>query len=327
MNFVGRSVARLEDVRWSPATAASPRTSRLPANCTCAWCVPPMRMAHIRSRSTRPRAQNAPGVFAIWTRQSCRYSADRFSPYPHRRARPLSPADPRQGSRPLCRRARRRHFCRRSLYRRGCRRSGRASRSTALPELLAPTRRPALSTPGIRPKPPRAQKLWRRRHGIRAPLTPSSHWSLGSGATAASRWRPAAPSPSRRGARHPRAARRRQGAALEPRCAGPDARPRTVKHASARRPCRRRFWRARRNLSRGCADLRRRAPLGRPVKWIEDRREHLMAANHSRQQHFRVRAAVDTDGRLLAMDGEFFHDQGAYVRTHARPCPNLPPPC
>ena len=33
--------------------------------------------------------------------------------------------------------------------------------------------------------------------------------------------------------------------------------------------------------------------LGRPVKWIEDRREHLIAANHSRQQRHRVRAAVD----------------------------------
>jgi aerobic carbon-monoxide dehydrogenase large subunit len=63
--------------------------------------------------------------------------------------------------------------------------------------------------------------------------------------------------------------------------------------------------------------------LGRPVKWIEDRREHLMAANHSRQQHYRVRAAVDTDGRLLAIDGEFFHDQGAYMRTHAATVPDL----
>ena len=33
--------------------------------------------------------------------------------------------------------------------------------------------------------------------------------------------------------------------------------------------------------------------LGVPVKWIEDRREHLIAANHSRQQHHRLRAAVD----------------------------------
>jgi aerobic carbon-monoxide dehydrogenase large subunit len=63
--------------------------------------------------------------------------------------------------------------------------------------------------------------------------------------------------------------------------------------------------------------------LKRPVKWIEDRREHLIAANHSRQQHYHVRAAVDETGRLLAIDGEFFHDQGAYVRTHAATVPDL----
>lgn len=56
--------------------------------------------------------------------------------------------------------------------------------------------------------------------------------------------------------------------------------------------------------------------LGRPVKWIEDRREHLIAANHSRQQHHRVLAALDADGRILAIDCAFTHDQGAYVRTH-----------
>jgi carbon-monoxide dehydrogenase large subunit/6-hydroxypseudooxynicotine dehydrogenase subunit gamma len=56
--------------------------------------------------------------------------------------------------------------------------------------------------------------------------------------------------------------------------------------------------------------------LGRPVKWIEDRRENLMACNHSREQRHRVRAAVDGGGRILAIDDEFFHDQGAYVRTH-----------
>ena len=56
--------------------------------------------------------------------------------------------------------------------------------------------------------------------------------------------------------------------------------------------------------------------FGRPVKWIEDRREHLIAANHSRQQRHRIRAAVDAAGRILAIDDEFFHDQGAYVRTH-----------
>ena len=57
--------------------------------------------------------------------------------------------------------------------------------------------------------------------------------------------------------------------------------------------------------------------FNRPVKWIEDRREHLIAANHSRQQLHQIRAAVDKDGAILAIDDRYFHDQGAYVRTHA----------
>jgi CO/xanthine dehydrogenase Mo-binding subunit len=56
--------------------------------------------------------------------------------------------------------------------------------------------------------------------------------------------------------------------------------------------------------------------LGRPVRWIEDRWEHLMAANHSRGQRHRVRAAVAADGAILALDDEFWLDQGAYIRTH-----------
>ncbi len=56
--------------------------------------------------------------------------------------------------------------------------------------------------------------------------------------------------------------------------------------------------------------------LARPVKWIEDRYENLIATNHSRQQRHRVRAAVDAAGHVLAIDDEFFHDQGAYPRTH-----------
>ena len=57
--------------------------------------------------------------------------------------------------------------------------------------------------------------------------------------------------------------------------------------------------------------------FNRPVKWIEDRREHLIAANHSRQQVHKIRAAVDGNGIILAIDDRYFHDQGAYVRTHA----------
>ncbi|MEO1019604.1 MAG: xanthine dehydrogenase family protein molybdopterin-binding subunit, partial [Pseudomonadota bacterium] len=63
--------------------------------------------------------------------------------------------------------------------------------------------------------------------------------------------------------------------------------------------------------------------LGRPVKWIEDRREHLMATNHSRDQTHKVRVGFDDSGYVLAVDDEFWLDQGAYVRTHAATVPDL----
>ena len=63
--------------------------------------------------------------------------------------------------------------------------------------------------------------------------------------------------------------------------------------------------------------------LGQPVKWIEDRWEHLQAANHSREQVHRVRAAVDADGCVRAVDSTFFHDQGAYIRTHGVRVPDM----
>jgi CO/xanthine dehydrogenase Mo-binding subunit len=61
----------------------------------------------------------------------------------------------------------------------------------------------------------------------------------------------------------------------------------------------------------------------KPIKWIEDRREHLIAANHSRQQHHKIRAAIDAGGHILGIDNEFFHDNGAYMRTHAATVPDL----
>src|SRR6202158_2922266 len=44
------------------------------------------------------------------------------------------------------------------------------------------------------------------------------------------------------------------------------------------------------------------------IKWIEDRREHLIGANNSREQHHNIRASIDSEGHLLAIDDEFFHD-------------------
>ncbi len=56
--------------------------------------------------------------------------------------------------------------------------------------------------------------------------------------------------------------------------------------------------------------------LKRPVKWVEDRHEHLLAANHSRDQVHRLRAAVDERGYILALEDDIYADQGGYIRTH-----------
>jgi aerobic carbon-monoxide dehydrogenase large subunit len=56
--------------------------------------------------------------------------------------------------------------------------------------------------------------------------------------------------------------------------------------------------------------------LRRPVKWAEDRSEHLVAANHSRQQSHRIAAAFGAGGELLGLRAEVVHDNGAYARTH-----------
>ncbi|MGI9493861.1 MAG: xanthine dehydrogenase family protein molybdopterin-binding subunit, partial [Geminicoccaceae bacterium] len=57
--------------------------------------------------------------------------------------------------------------------------------------------------------------------------------------------------------------------------------------------------------------------LGRPIKWVEDRYEHLLAANHARDQVHKVKVAFDDRGFIHGLDDEFWTDQGAYVRTHA----------
>jgi carbon-monoxide dehydrogenase large subunit/6-hydroxypseudooxynicotine dehydrogenase subunit gamma len=63
--------------------------------------------------------------------------------------------------------------------------------------------------------------------------------------------------------------------------------------------------------------------LGRPVKWAEDRTEHLLAANHSREQLHRISGAFGADGRCHALRAEVWHDNGAYMRTHGVTVPDL----
>jgi len=53
--------------------------------------------------------------------------------------------------------------------------------------------------------------------------------------------------------------------------------------------------------------------LGRAVKWIEDRSEHLASSSHERGQLHEVEVATDEGGRILAVRDRFLHDAGAYT--------------
>ncbi|HNQ06873.1 MAG TPA: aerobic carbon-monoxide dehydrogenase large subunit [Tetrasphaera sp.] len=53
--------------------------------------------------------------------------------------------------------------------------------------------------------------------------------------------------------------------------------------------------------------------LGHPVKWTEDRREHFISSAHERGQLQEVEVGFDDEGRILALDVKFWHDNGAYT--------------
>jgi carbon-monoxide dehydrogenase large subunit len=53
--------------------------------------------------------------------------------------------------------------------------------------------------------------------------------------------------------------------------------------------------------------------LGRPVKWIEDRREHFLCATQERDQYWDIAIAVDAKGKILGLRGRMLHDTGAFV--------------
>jgi carbon-monoxide dehydrogenase large subunit len=54
---------------------------------------------------------------------------------------------------------------------------------------------------------------------------------------------------------------------------------------------------------------------GRPVKWIEDRRENLLATNHARDAECELEIACARDGTILGLRGRACTDLGAYLRT------------
>lgn len=61
--------------------------------------------------------------------------------------------------------------------------------------------------------------------------------------------------------------------------------------------------------------------LKRPVRWIEDRQEHFLATNHSRQQWHELEIGFDAEGRLLGMRDQILMDMGAYIRPNGLVAP------
>ncbi len=53
--------------------------------------------------------------------------------------------------------------------------------------------------------------------------------------------------------------------------------------------------------------------LRRPVRWIEDRREHLISSVHSREHAYDLTLSADSSGRLLGIEGDLYIDAGAYA--------------
>jgi carbon-monoxide dehydrogenase large subunit len=52
--------------------------------------------------------------------------------------------------------------------------------------------------------------------------------------------------------------------------------------------------------------------IGRPVRWVEDRREHLVASPHAREHRYELTAYADRQGKLLGLEAQVTVDAGAY---------------
>lgn len=61
--------------------------------------------------------------------------------------------------------------------------------------------------------------------------------------------------------------------------------------------------------------------VNRSVKWIEDRREHLLATNHAREIECELEIACRRDGTIVALRGRGWSDSGAYIRPNAVTAP------
>ena len=324
--FVGRSVPRLED---RPLLTGR---GRFAADISFArqlhMRVVRSNFAHGRIRSIDPSAALAKAGRArgVDRRRRCRHSADRLPPDPDRRAGALPAAAVRDRHECATSASRSRRCLPTDPYlaedaRRACRARHRGT--AAGPAML--TRSPASSNPAARPSPP----IVRKGYGDVDAAFRSADAVIDERRSRSAAFRRPDRDPRRYcalrcGPRHARTSWRRQGAALEPRlrlraCSG--ARVASVHlyegHVGGGFGVRGELYPEDVLV---CAAAMR---LRRPVKWIEDRREHLIAANHSRQQVTTFAPPIDSDGRILAIEDEVFHDQGAYMRTHAATVPDL----
>ena len=56
--------------------------------------------------------------------------------------------------------------------------------------------------------------------------------------------------------------------------------------------------------------------VGHPVRWVEDRREHLISINHAREMQAELEIACRRDGTLLGIRGRVLVNTGAYIRSN-----------
>ena len=53
--------------------------------------------------------------------------------------------------------------------------------------------------------------------------------------------------------------------------------------------------------------------INRPIKWVEDRREHFIATTQERDQYWEAEIAVDSEGKILGIKSDVIHDHGAFT--------------
>ena len=220
MSLIGRSrPAASRTRRWSPASGASPPMCRSRTSCTCASCARRSRMGGSRE-STLEAALAAAGCASRSGPRAdvADIAADRFPATRSRGAGALPPAGAGAGPRALCRRARRGRVRHRRLSRRRRRRSGRTRDRGAAGRARCRRGAGRVRAGRHRPKPPssaRATAMSMRRFA-------DAHASRRARSGGRPAFRRAAGDarrdrPLRRGARRSGAARRRQGAAPQPR--------------------------------------------------------------------------------------------------------------